>query len=153
MRSDCPAGRGHLRRVPLQIRAFIGRRDRSALIILMSARAYHNMVNSLDDMKKEMANDHQLNKVYLGSAIVSSVGLSVGYVVWLLRGGMLLSTLLSSIPAWQILDPLPVLARKRDEDQADDDESLEGIIGPGSAQEKTAEEIGRQIIRCQAGER
>jgi hypothetical protein len=96
----------------------------------MTARAYHNMVNSLDDMKKEMANDHQLNKVYLGSAIVSSVGLSVGYVVWLLRGGMLLSTLLSSIPAWQILDPLPVLARKRDSDRdhPDDDESLEAML-------------------------
>lgn len=94
----------------------------------MSARAYHNMVNSLDDVKKEMANDHQLNKVYLGSAIVSSVGLSVGYVVWLIRGGMLLSTLLSSIPAWQILDPLPILARKRDGDQSDDDESLETLL-------------------------
>ena len=97
---------------------------------MMTARAYHNMVNSLDDLKKEMADDHQLNKVYLGSAIVSSVGLSVGYVVWLLRGGMLLSTLLSSIPAWQILDPLPVLARKRDSDHdhPDDDESLEAML-------------------------
>ncbi len=94
----------------------------------MTARAYHNMVNSLDDIKEEIANDNQINKVYLGSAIVSSVGLSVGYVVWLIRGGMLLSTLLSSIPAWQILDPLPVLARKRDGDHPDDDESLETIL-------------------------
>jgi hypothetical protein len=95
---------------------------------LISARAYLNMVDSLDDVKKEMANDHRLNKVYLGSAIVSSVGLSVGYVVWLIRGGMLLSTLLSSLPAWQILDPLPVLARKRDDDHPEDDESLETML-------------------------
>ena len=95
---------------------------------LMSARAYLNMVNSLDAVKKEMADDNQLNRVYLGSAIVSSVGLSVGYVVWLIRGGLLLSSLLSSLPAWQILDPLPILARKKDDDRSEDDESLESIL-------------------------
>jgi hypothetical protein len=95
---------------------------------LMSARAYLNMVNSLDAVKKEMADDNQLNRVYLGSAIVSSVGLSVGYVVWLIRGGLLLSSLLSSLPAWQILDPLPILARKKGDDQSEDDESLESIL-------------------------
>ena len=95
---------------------------------LISARAYLNMVNSLDAVKKEMAGDNQLNRVYLGSAIVSSIGLSVGYVVWLIRGGLLLSSLLSSLPAWQILDPLPILARKKDDDNSEDDESLESIL-------------------------
>ena len=95
---------------------------------LISARAYLNMVNSLDAVKKEMAGDNQLNRVYLGSAIVSSIGLSVGYVVWLIRGGLLLSSLLSSLPAWQILDPLPILARKKDDEHSEDDESLESIL-------------------------
>ena len=95
---------------------------------LISARAYLNMVNSLDAVKKEMAGDNQLNRVYLGSAIVSSIGLSVGYVVWLIRGGLLLSSLLSSLPAWQILDPLPILARKKDDDLSEDEESLESIL-------------------------
>nr|MDJ0856297.1 hypothetical protein [Desulfobacterales bacterium] len=52
----------------------------------------------------------------------------VGYVVWLMRGGMLLSSLLSSLPAWQLLDPLPILARRKDDDNNDDDESLESIL-------------------------
>jgi CSLREA domain-containing protein len=95
---------------------------------LISARAYLNMVNSLDAVKKEMASDNQLKRVYLGSAIVSSIGLSVGYVVWLIRGGLLLSSLLSSLPAWQILDPLPILARKKGDDPSEDDESLESIL-------------------------
>ena len=95
---------------------------------LISARAYLNMVNSLDAVKKEMDGDNQLNRVYLGSAIVSSIGLSVGYVVWLIRGGLLLSSLLSSLPAWQILDPLPILARKKDDDHSEDEESLESIL-------------------------
>ena len=76
------------------------------------------MVNSLDDVKKEMAGEIAFNKTVMGSAIAVSTGLSVGYVVWLIRGGMLLSSLLSSIPAWQILDPLPVLAGRRGEDES-----------------------------------
>ena len=103
----------------------------------MAARAYLNMVNSLDEVKKEMAGEIAFNKTVLGSAIAVSTGLSVGYVIWLIRGGMLLSSLLSSIPAWQILDPLPVLAGRRGEDEIDDDESLASIIDR-KPQKKTA---------------
>jgi hypothetical protein len=102
----------------------------------MVARAYLNMVNSLDGVKKEIAGEIAFNKTVLGSAIAVSTGLSVGYVVWMIRGGMLLSSLLSSIPAWQILDPLPVLAGRRGEDDLDDDESLASIIDRNS-QKKT----------------
>jgi len=94
----------------------------------MSAQVYLNMVNALDDMKQEVSNETTMKQTVVGSAIAVSTGLSVGYVVWLLRGGMLLSSLLSSIPAWQILDPLPVLAGVRDDQESDDDESLASIL-------------------------
>ena len=55
-----------------------------------------------------------------------------------IRGGMLLSTLLSSMPAWRLLDPLPILAGKLDED--DDEESLETILEDDDPQEVKAEE-------------
>ena len=63
-----------------------------------------------------------------------TTGLSVGYVMWLLRGGMLLSSILSSLPAWRLVDPLPVLAsleKSAKKDRADD-ESLESIIRKGA---------------------
>ncbi len=41
----------------------------------------------------------------------TSLGLTVGIVSWLLRGGALLSALLSSMPLWRGFDPLPVLMR------------------------------------------
>jgi hypothetical protein len=44
--------------------------------------------------------------------------------VWLLRGGMLLASLLSSMPAWQFLDPLPILVRKKRDDPSEDKVSL-----------------------------
>ena len=95
---------------------------------LGAANAYLNLLHSLDAIQDEVASEIDLDKTYLGSTIVMSTGLSIGYVVWLLRGGMLLSTLLSSLPAWQILDPLPILSRKGDESETDDDESLESIL-------------------------
>ena len=95
---------------------------------LMSARVYLNMLQTLNEVKQEMVGDIAFNQTVLGSAIVMSTGLSVGYVVWLVRGGMLLSSLLSSLPAWQILDPLPILARRKDGEDSDDEESLESIL-------------------------
>jgi hypothetical protein len=95
---------------------------------VMGASAYAHLRDSLDAVKQEMTAEIKLSKVYLGTALVSSIGLSVGYVVWLLRGGMLLASLLSSMPAWQFLDPLPILARKEDDDHDDDHESLESIV-------------------------
>ena len=47
-----------------------------------------------------------------GPVLVSS-GLSVGYVLWLARGGVLAASLMSSVPAWASVDPLPVLAKMR----------------------------------------
>jgi hypothetical protein len=34
---------------------------------------------------------------------------TVGYVAWLIRGGVLLTSFMSSIPSWQSFDPLPIL--------------------------------------------
>jgi hypothetical protein len=57
-----------------------------------------------------------------GSMAVGSFGLTVGYVLWLLRGGALIASLLSSLPAWRLIDPLPVLSRVDDEEDADEDQ-------------------------------
>jgi hypothetical protein len=70
----------------------------------------------------------------VGSSAVVTTGLSVGYVVWLARGGMLLASLLSSMPAWRAIDPLPVLASFRDDDEDEaDDESLDALVRKGGA--------------------
>jgi len=57
-------------------------------------------------------------------------------VVWLLKGGSLLASVLSSLPAWQLADPLAILVGNKgdddDDDDDDDDESLETIIDKSS---------------------
>ncbi len=92
---------------------------------------FQKELNKAQDELSELA---QIEATVVGSSAVLTTGLSVGYVVWLARGGMLLASLLSSMPAWRAIDPLPVLAsfRDNDEDHADD-ESLDSLVRKGGA--------------------
>jgi hypothetical protein len=71
--------------------------------------------------------------VVLAPTIAVSTTVSVGYVIWMIRGGVLLSSLLSSMPAWQLIDPLPVLPGFGEKvvDDEQQGESLHGLISKG----------------------
>ena len=55
--------------------------------------------------------DSELSVVTLASDVIGGVltTASTGYVLWLLRAGPLVASVLSSLPAWRTFDPLPVL--------------------------------------------
>ncbi len=65
--------------------------------------------------------------IVIGSTAVVSTSLSVGYVIWIIRGGSLLSAFMSAMPAWQNFDPLPIL-QSFEKAAQEDDESLLGIV-------------------------
>jgi hypothetical protein len=80
----------------------------------------------LDAMKQNM---HSEIKVWAGTASFVSIGMSLFYLMWIFRAGALVSSVLSSMPAWSFVDPLPILesmgsGRRRD----DDDEGLESLV-------------------------
>lgn len=54
--------------------------------------------------------------------------LTVGYVLWMVRGGMLMASFVSSIPAWQSVDPLNIVEFDALDSVDVDDESLESIV-------------------------
>jgi hypothetical protein len=91
------------------------------------------MASAMDVADHKLIADQKV-KIMAGSATAASFGASALYVVWLLRGGSLLSSLLSILPAWQTIDPLPVLdnfenRRRRGKTDNDDDlESLESMV-------------------------
>ena len=60
----------------------------------------------------------------VGASAISTTSLSVGYIVWLIRGGSLLASFVSILPAWTSFDPLPVL---NGDDLEADKESLVDI--------------------------
>ncbi|MEM6986498.1 MAG: Ig-like domain-containing protein, partial [Pseudomonadota bacterium] len=73
--------------------------------------------------------DGQDAAVELSPAVTTATaatGFSLGYLLWLARSGFLLSTVLSALPAWRNIDPLPVLNNVSDakDDPDDDDKSL-----------------------------
>ena len=94
--------------------------------------ARRDFLRDLDELRDNVNDRISFNNVVVGSTMAISTGFSVGYVAWLARSGALLSSVLTSLPAWHFVDPLPVLAfvkKKSKEDQDDDDDdSLESMV-------------------------
>lgn len=63
-------------------------------------------------------------KVVVGSTAVVTTSLSVGYVIWILRGGSLLTAFASALPAWSSFDPLPVLNSFEKQNKEEDETFL-----------------------------
>ena len=91
-------------------------------------------IKELDRVREDVQHDVNLEQTVVASSMAATTGLSVGYVVWLVRGGVLLSSLMSSLPAWRMIDPLPVLGNLNDDSNGDsgDSESLDSLIKKGS---------------------
>ncbi len=72
------------------------------------------MWRALELMGAEMGESAESQEAFArwaGSiAEVGTVGIAAGFLTWFLRGGSLLTSLLSSMPLWSRFDPLPVLA-------------------------------------------
>jgi hypothetical protein len=83
-------------------------------------------------VREQITEQAQLEHWVTGSIAVGGLGLTVGYVLWLLRGGALLTSLLSTLPAWRLIDPLPVLARVDEEEAEEDDDDAFAAFLEGS---------------------
>jgi hypothetical protein len=87
--------------------------------------------DDLDQLNDELDDYADLQTVVVGTAVTTTTGLTVGYVLWTIRGGLLASSLLAQMPAWRLVDPLVVLSYGDQSDPAkneEEDESLESII-------------------------
>ena len=68
------------------------------------------LLRRFDTLRQQMSLPEELQRTAVAQSIAVTSGLSIGYVVWLLRGGVLMSSMLSALPAWQMVDPMPILA-------------------------------------------
>jgi hypothetical protein len=106
-----------------------GRSEGARLADLQRSLRSTAFANQLDRLRDSLREELDLDKSVTVSVVSVSLGLSLVYVLWLIRGGVLLGSYLSALPAWRILDPLPVLSRVDEED--DEDEPLEGTRRDG----------------------
>ena len=89
---------------------------------------YQMFGNALEELQEETHGHDVFSHAVVSGAVALSSGLSVGYVIWIIRGGVLLSSFLSSMPAWRLIDPLPVLGFMDDDEIEGDDDSLESLV-------------------------
>ena len=61
------------------------------------------------------------------TTVTVSTGVSIGYIVWLIRSGAIIGSVLSALPAWRAIDPLPVLG-SFEGGEDDDSESLQQMV-------------------------
>ena len=122
---------------------------------LWSTGSSTSLVEQLDRVRQEITDAQQSGMVSLASTALVSTGLSVGYVVWLVRGGVLMTSLMSVVPTWAGLDPLPVLSEIRRADGGgvagggnDEDEAGAGDDDPI---EKLFSKARRLLVRPVAG--
>ncbi|OHB74920.1 MAG: hypothetical protein A2W31_13465, partial [Planctomycetes bacterium RBG_16_64_10] len=93
----------------------------------------------LDSFRQELATVTGYPTLTNVAATGTIAVLTVGYTLWTVRGGYLLSSLIASLPAWRMIDPLPILAtfeeaekRKKRHDPQDRD-TLHAIIDQSEA--------------------
>ena len=90
-------------------------------IDLASALRDRLLGEQLDQQRDSAGGSQRSVKDLQAASALLTTGLSVGYVLWLARGGVLVASLMSALPAWAMVDPLPVLAQmKRRDGRADD---------------------------------
>jgi sugar lactone lactonase YvrE len=90
-------------------------------------------MTELNRMREDIDAQLPQQSALVVSSVAVTGSLSVGYVLWLLRGGLLLSSLLSSLPAWTVIDPMPVLSRSGHDDEDEGDDPLEKLFGRARA--------------------
>ncbi|MEQ9638704.1 MAG: Ig-like domain-containing protein, partial [Alphaproteobacteria bacterium] len=85
-------------------------------------------LRDLNDMREQLALENSdIGRIVVGGLGVSA-GLSVGYLAWLVRSGVLLSSMLSTLPAWRFVDPLPVLSGVQGSADDEDTETLQSMV-------------------------
>ena len=89
-------------------------------------------LDALERGRQQSDGDGSREQVVAGTAVAAGAAFSVGYAMWLARGGYLLAGMISALPSWHTIDPLPVL---RDFSGRTDggDESLGHILREGAS--------------------
>ena len=83
------------------------------------------LYDSLDSVSRDVTGTTPTQLVVGSAAATVGGSFTVGYVLWTLRSGLLVSGLLAQMPAWKLIDPLVVLDGLSEDG---DGESLESMI-------------------------
>ena len=89
---------------------------------------FSHLSQDLDNFDHTFEIDGSVDQVTFATLSSITGALTVGYVLWMVRGGMLMASFVSSIPAWQSVDPLNIVEFGSIGGGDADEESLESIV-------------------------
>ncbi|MGV3485129.1 MAG: DUF2341 domain-containing protein [Planctomycetaceae bacterium] len=101
---------------------------------------------AMDSMRQEVASSLAMNGgITVGAAATTSVGMTVGYVVWVLRSGLLLSSVMAHLPMWRFMDPLTIL----DSSEPPAEEDRETLMSIAAGETPAEADDGRDAARSE----
>ncbi|WP_153558811.1 DUF4347 domain-containing protein [Roseimaritima sediminicola] len=84
------------------------------------------MWQAIHSMQNEVGSSVSNTTVTIGATVTATTSITVGYVVWVIRGGILLSSVMANLPMWRLMDPMAILNAV--DGTEDDGESLESMV-------------------------
>ena len=96
-------------------------------LVAINKLSLKNLSAQADARKSEISDSATISTTVLATSTTVTSSLSVGYILWLLRGGTLLASMMASLPAWRAIDPLPILDGLSGDDE-NDTETLESMV-------------------------
>ncbi len=91
----------------------------------------------LDVLREQIVTHSEESPITLGTATGFASSLSVGYVIWLLRSGYIVAGVMAQLPAWGLIDPLPILSQLDDLEDGDDD-SLAALVDKSNSESEAS---------------
>lgn len=90
----------------------LGAADRAAPFALVTAAG--PLAAKLDAMGRHLVAADAAQNAAIRTVSQVALAMTAGYVMWSLRGASLLASLITSLPLWRSLDPLPILEARAD---------------------------------------
>ena len=123
---------------------------REGLVELDMSLGYRPPVNVVAEEMAESAEQMDIAELKVAAAKSSGVVLTAGIVAWAMRGGALLSSLMSTIPLWKGYDPLPILAYEDDDEEDAKEKDLDEDSIPTSLEElKRLKELKAKAVNIE----
>jgi len=90
--------------------------------------------SDLNELNQRMSAEGSLASFWSIATPSLTTTLSVGYVMWLIKGGQIMAGLMAQVPAWRLIsiDPLPIIRSMEDEDLDVEGDSLASMVDDAS---------------------
>ena len=106
--------------------------DVGSMVYVLEKAGYWTELDAFEqDVQNAILQEGEWEELVVETTTVAGTTLTVGYIVWLLRSGSVVFGLVSSLPAWTMIAPLPVLQsglENLDTTDNSDDDSLQSIL-------------------------